>query len=176
MAVMENGMKKRKLDCKRERGFTLLELMIALTILAIGMLGIVKLQMQAGFGNVTSRNISGAVNLARSKMEEFKRVAAYSVQEPTDMNLIDPDPSPGSVPAELANWASPDFSEGPFNESEESVQSFDMIFYRKWNIVDDYPVANVKTVRIRIEWDEAGNPRNYEVESQIGRKNLIYFE
>ena len=174
--MMKNVIKQKKMDCKGERGFTLLELMIALTILAIGMLGIVKMQMQSGFGNVTSRNISAGVNLARSKMEELKRVAAYSVQGGVAVELIDPDPSPGSVSAELADWTNPDFSEGPFNESEESMQPFDQIFTRKWNIVDDYPITNFKTVRIRIEWDEAGRPRNYEVESQIGLKNLVYYE
>ena len=62
-------------------GFGLLELMIAMTILAIGILGIMKLQMQASFGNSASRNTSAAVNLARSKLESLKRVGSYSVQE-----------------------------------------------------------------------------------------------
>ena len=62
-------------------GFGLLELMIALTILAIGILGIMKLQMQSSFGNAASRNTSAAVNLARSKLESLKRVGSYSIQE-----------------------------------------------------------------------------------------------
>ena len=53
----------------RRDGFGLLELLIAMTILAIGMLGIMKLQMQSGFGNAASRETSAAVTLARSKME-----------------------------------------------------------------------------------------------------------
>lgn len=178
---MITAIRNRKSTPAGAAGFTIVEVLIALAILGIGLLGIVKLQMQSGLGNVTSRNMTGAVNLARSKLEELKRVAAYSVQEGTAIDLIDPDPlgaSPtaGQIEAELSNWASPDFTEGPFNESEQPATSWDMIFYRDWNVVDDVPIDDFKTVRIRIRWTEGGTPRSVEMETQIGLKDLQYFQ
>jgi prepilin-type N-terminal cleavage/methylation domain-containing protein len=174
-------MRSRKGKLAAVAGFTLVEVLIAVTILAIGLLGIVKMQMQSGIGNVTSRNMTGAVNLARSKMEELKRVAAYSVQEGIDVELIDPDPlganpTAGQIEAELGNWASPDFTEGPYNEAETTAAAWDVIFYRDWNVVDDVPIADFKTVRIRVRWTEGSTARSVEIESHIGLKDLVYFE
>lgn len=158
------------------KGFGLLELLIAMSVLAVGTLGIVKLQMQSGFGNVGSRNQSAAVNLARSKMEELKRVASYSLQLGTIPSLVDPESANPASTIDLGDWASPDYSEGPFNESQDWADSRGRIFTRSWNVVDHYPLANFKTVRVRVNWDEGGRSRNLDVESQIGLKDLAYFE
>jgi prepilin-type N-terminal cleavage/methylation domain-containing protein len=155
---------------KVQGGFGLLELLIAMTILAIGMLGIMKLQMQSGFGNASSRQNSAAVNLARSKMEELKRIGAYSVQAGTIAGLADT-----STTNDLADWSSPDFTEGPFNESADS-SSGGKIFTRSWNVVHDYPLAGFKTIRVRVSWAAQGVEKHVDLETQIGLKDMLYFE
>lgn len=158
------------------RGFTLLELLIAMTILAIGLLGIMKLQMQSGFGNVHSRQQSAAVNLARSKMEEIKRIGAWSIQG-------DPITGQEAIPAlmdtdtsyDLDNWSSPDFSEGPLNEDEDSSNPRGKIYTRAWNVVHDYPIPDFKTIRVRVSWTTGGQYKYVELETQIGKKDLQYF-
>jgi len=155
---------------KNQGGFGLLELLIAMTILAIGMLGIMKLQMQSGFGNAASRQNSAAVNLARSKMEELKRVGAYSVQGGAIAALADTDTT-----NDLDNWSSPDFTEGPMNESQEAAGG-GKIFTRSWNVVHDYPLAGFKTIRVRVSWTAQGEEKHVDMETQIGLKNMVYFE
>ena len=155
---------------KNRGGFGLLELLIALTILAIGMLGIMKLQMQSGFGNVSSRHNSAAVNLARSKMEELKRIGAYSIQGGVIAALADTDTT-----NDLANWSDPDFTEGPMNESEDSSTQ-GKIFTRSWNVVPDHPITGFKTIRVRVSWVSQGQDKHVDMETQIGQKNMIYFE
>jgi len=155
---------------KGQGGFGLLELLIAMTILAIGMLGIMKLQMQSGFGNAASRNNSAAVNLARSKMEELKRIGAYSIQGGAIPSLAD-----SSTANDLADWSSPDFTEGPFNESADPGTG-GKIFTRSWNVVHDYPIANFKTIRVRVSWVAEGQQKYVDMETQIGLKNMVYFE
>jgi len=157
-------------------GFGLLELLIALTILAIGILGITKLQMQSSFGNVGSRNQSAAANLARSKLEEIKRVAAYSVQEGAVVDLVDPESANPANTIDLADWSTPDFTEGPFNESQDPSNPLGKIFTRSWNVVDNYPLVDFKTIRIRVSWNQGGTPRYVEMETQIGLKDLEYFD
>jgi prepilin-type N-terminal cleavage/methylation domain-containing protein len=153
-----------------EGGFGLLELMIALTILAIGILGVMKLQMQSSFGNSASRNNTAAVNLARSKLESLKRVGSYSVQEGVVLELQDQNSSTA-----LDNWTNPDFSEGPLNEAEDS-SSLGNIFTRMWNIADSTPMTNFKTVRVRVAWLHNGEPRHVDLETQVGLKDLEYFQ
>jgi prepilin-type N-terminal cleavage/methylation domain-containing protein len=157
-------------------GFGLLELMIAMTILAIGILGIMKLQMQASFGNSASRNNSAAVNLARSKLESLKRVGSYSVQEGVVLELQDQNGSTA-----LDNWTNPDFPADPtdpinlINEAEDS-SSFGRIFTRMWNVADSTPMTNFKTIRVRVTWSHNGEPRHVDLETQVGLKDLEYFQ
>jgi prepilin-type N-terminal cleavage/methylation domain-containing protein len=160
----------RGLVPKVQGGFGLLELLIAITILAIGMLGIMKLQMQSGFGNAASRHNSAAVNLARSKMEELKRIGAYSIQGGAIPSLADTDTT-----NDLGDWSSPDFTEGPFNESADPGTG-GKIFTRSWNVVQDYPIPNFKTIRVRVGWTSHGEAKYVDMETQIGLKNMVYFE
>ncbi len=153
-----------------QRGFGLIELMIAMVILAVGILGITKLQMQSSFGNAGSRNTSAAVNLARSKLESLKRVGSYSIQEGVVVQLQDQNSSTA-----LDDWTTPDFTEGPMNEAEDS-SSFGKIFTRMWNIADNTPMANFKTIRVRVAWTQNGEPRHLDLETQIGLKDLEYFQ
>ena len=157
-------------------GFGLLELLIALTILAIGILGITKLQMQSSFGNAGSRTQSAAANLARSKLEELKRIGAYSVQQGAVPDLVDPESANPPTTIDLADWSTPDFTEGPFNESQDPSNPLGKIYTRSWNVVDNYPIVNFKTIRIRVSWSQAGQFRYVDMETQIGLKNLEYFD
>ena len=158
---------------KVQGGFGLLELLIAMTILAIGMLGIMKLQMQSGFGNAASRHNSAAVNLARSKMEELKRIGAYSIQEGAIPALADTPVN--DTTNDLADWTTPDHTEGPFNESAESGTG-GKIFTRSWNVVHDFPISGFKTIRVRVSWNSHGEEKHVDMETQIGRKDMTFFQ
>jgi prepilin-type N-terminal cleavage/methylation domain-containing protein len=157
-------------------GFGLLELMIALTILAVGILGVMKLQMQSSFGNSASRNTSAGVNLARSKLESLKRVGSYSIQEGVVLDLQDQNGSTA-----LDDWTNPDFPADPTNPSNlineaEDSSSFGRIYTRMWNIADSTPITNFKTVRVRVAWSHHGEPRHVDLETQVGLKDLEYFQ
>ncbi len=159
-----------------QRGFGLIELMIAMTIMAVGILGIMKLQMQASFGNAGSRNTSAAVNLARSKLESLKRVGSYSIQEGVVVALQDQNGSTA-----LDDWTDPDFPADPsdpsnlINEADDS-RPLGRIFMVMWNIADNTPMTNFKTVRVRVAWTQNGQPRHLDLETQIGLKDLEYFQ
>jgi type IV pilus assembly protein PilV len=160
----------RRLIFKNQSGFGLLELLIAITILAIGMLGIMKLQMQSAFGNTASRKNTAAVNLARSKMEELKRIGAYSIQGGAIPALADTDTT-----YDLDDWTDPDFTDGPFNEAADSSAS-GKIYTRSWNVVQDYPIAGFKSIRVRVSWNDQGIEKHVDLETQIGLKDMAYFE
>jgi len=157
----------------RNRGFTLLELLIAMTIFAIGLLGIVKLQMQSGISNSLARNMSTAVNLSRNKLEEVKKVREYYIPttggtEIVGTDLVDPDSG-----NDLDNWTNPDHTDGTLLGEDGTPGG---MFTRAWNIVDDMPDANIKTIRVRVSWNEGTITRSVVLETQIARKNLDYYQ
>lgn len=57
---------------RAEDGYTLVEVMMALTILAIGAAGIFSLQTVAIGGNADSANLTAATNIARMWLDELK--------------------------------------------------------------------------------------------------------
>src|SRR3989337_1689475 len=66
---------------KDQKGFTLLELLIALVILAIGLLGLAGLHISAITGNVSGFKLSTASAVAQEQIEELKAL------DPSDADL-----------------------------------------------------------------------------------------
>ncbi|MCJ7663966.1 MAG: type IV pilus modification protein PilV [Desulfobacterales bacterium] len=58
-----------------QRGFTLLEVMIALVILAVGLLGLASLQIMAIKGNSYGQQMTVASTLAQNQLEQLRRTA-----------------------------------------------------------------------------------------------------
>lgn len=64
-------------------GFTLLEVMIALAVLSIGLLGLSAMQMVAVKGTAFSSEMTYASMLAQQKLEELKNCDYYSLNPGT---------------------------------------------------------------------------------------------
>jgi prepilin-type N-terminal cleavage/methylation domain-containing protein len=155
-------------------GFTLLEILIAMSILSVAMLGIIKMQMIGGKGIGNSRNISAATNLCRGKIEDIRKIRSWYIAVAgapvqTDPDLLDPE---AGATNDLADWSTPDHRDGGTMDENGGG---DGIFTRMWNVVDNLPAAGMKTVRVRVAWEEAGRPRFVELETQVARKNLDYY-
>ena len=72
-----------------ERGFTLLELLVAITILAVGLLGIAGLQGTTIRKNVSAMKNTEATALIEDKIEEYRNrpYASIPEEEVVDTNL-----------------------------------------------------------------------------------------
>jgi type IV pilus assembly protein PilV len=61
----------RNAGTKNETGFTLLEVIIAISLLAVGMLAVASMQVSAITGNAHANRITEATTLAQDKLEEL---------------------------------------------------------------------------------------------------------
>jgi type IV pilus assembly protein PilV len=76
---------------KNINGFTLLEVMIALVILAVGLLGLASLQVMAIKGNSYGQEMTVASTMAQNQLEQLRRTTgalANGTDYPIDQNGI----------------------------------------------------------------------------------------
>jgi type IV pilus assembly protein PilV len=70
---------------KERSGFTLIEVLIALTILAVGLLALATMQIVSIRGNAFSTEMTYATMLAQSRLEQIRNMAYDSVTSFTEI-------------------------------------------------------------------------------------------
>ena len=131
----------KKKGCDNQSGFTLLEVLIAISILTVGLLGVAQMQIMGIRGNYFSGNTTAALTLAEEKMEDLLG-KSYS-----DTDLDDTEPGNN---ANLASITTIDHTEN-VNEDGQPVTGG---FYRRiWNVADNTPIADTKTVTLIVTWN-----------------------
>ncbi len=125
-----------------QKGFTLLELLIALTILTIGLLGLAGLHIAAIQGNVSGFKISTAAAVAQERIEELKALDASA--------------------AALTAGAHAD-------DGNQVVQG--ITYNRSYTIQDNTPVTGTSTITLTVTWVEPGTgvTRNTRVFTRINK-------
>mgnify|MGYP002633301230 CR=1 FL=1 len=73
------------------KGFTLIEVMIAIVILSVGLLGMASLTVGIIKGNKFSNEVTTATTLGQDKMEDIRRTGYSSVAAETKAVLPSPD-------------------------------------------------------------------------------------
>jgi len=118
----------KKKVCDNQSGFTLLEVLIAISILTVGLLGVAQMQIMGIKGNYFSGNTTAALSLAEEKMEDLLG-KSY-----TD--------------AELASGNNPD-ANNPIDETGQAGG----IYSRMWTVTDNTPIIDTKEVTVSVSWD-----------------------
>ncbi|RLC29118.1 MAG: hypothetical protein DRH37_08170 [Deltaproteobacteria bacterium] len=148
------------MNCGRmaaEKGFTLLEVMVAVFVLSIGLLAAASMQILAVDTNASAIRRTEAVNLAQSRIEELMALE-YST------TFTDPDLIADSV---TAVGAEP-FTDTNGNGLWEKGEPFTDVngnglwdpahacpnpppgYHIAWTVVDDIPVPETKCIRVYV--------------------------
>lgn len=132
-----NAMKSKRR--KGQRGFTTLELLIAISILMVGLLGVASMQVSGIRGNYFSANTTIGLTLAEEKMEELLALA-YNHGDLQD--------------SELGNNS--DLTTTATLDHDETVNDPGGPFHRIWNVRDEDTGAgwpDMKTITVIVEWE-----------------------
>jgi len=127
------------MQARHDSGFSLIEMMIALVILAVGLLALNSMQGTYATGNAQSRQFVRATDLAARQLEILKNTS-YS-----DASLDDADGDGSSGLDHIGSAA----------DSNRTVTSYPRDYDVFWNVAEN-ATANIKQVRIIVQWDQGG--------------------
>jgi prepilin-type N-terminal cleavage/methylation domain-containing protein len=164
---------------RSEKGFSLIEVMIAFVVLLIGMLGIMGMQYYAVSGNAASRELRVATALGQDVVESLKST-------PYNVLLLDPDRSdtPVSSPATTGGitynrrwWVVQNCIAITFSGTDDDTCGAAPQAQCTANGVPDASVAApVVAVRARACWtDKNDNPHNVTLDSIRWDENAVGF-
>jgi type IV pilus assembly protein PilV len=122
------------------QGLSLVEVLIAIVVLSVAMMGLATLQVRCIRSNDLANRTTQATNLAQVKLEELIFRAATG--EFFAAGVTVDDENPVAVPAD---------DEGA-------------IFTRSWEFIDDSPVPAARTIVVTVVWNDAMGNHEVEVE------------
>jgi prepilin-type N-terminal cleavage/methylation domain-containing protein len=133
----------------RSSGFSLVELVFALFILSIVLLGMMKLQISFIHQNAFSGKMSTAIALAQNQMETLIN---------QDLDAIGGIFAPDSNP-----WPSPDsqLKVDPDPEIDPVIEGTKFTGYTvDWDVTANEPIRDTATLRVQVQWPRGNHPIN----------------
>jgi type II secretory pathway pseudopilin PulG len=113
-----------------QKGFTFNEVLVAINIIVIAILGYSLSTVGVIRGNLTNDNTTAAINLAQDKMEQLK----------AQKNLVNDDRCPGSG-----------------DHAITATGTLNGIFDRCWRIVDSPLGPHLKQIDVTVSWRDREN-------------------
>jgi len=138
--------KARAIRKKGDDGFALIEVMFAIVILAVGLLGLAALLAQLSGSTTQSRYLGSEVMLASEKLEDLNQLD-YNAYKTTSLA------AGGSLVANNANYSDQvqiSSRSGMVNDpTGPAAAANDMLtFQRRWVIESDTPSARVQRITV----------------------------
>jgi len=134
----------------RQEGFTLIEILVALTLMAIAILSFSLTTMGVIRGHVSSRNLTAAVHLAQDKLEQFQAL---------------PLASPVCPSIHLSSCAG---SEQELN-SLGTTEPPGVLFHRGWEVWPDLPEPGLAKIEVAVSWTERLYTHRYVLSTLLYR-------
>jgi type IV pilus assembly protein PilV len=124
----------------RQKGFTLIEVLIAMTLLVIGILAVASMQIVSLGGNSLAIRVTEASTRAEARIESLMAL-------PYDDAELDDDNGNGAAGLNDTNTAGSLADGGPDPQGGFTVY---------WNVADDTPLTGNKTIRVIVVRTDIG--------------------
>lgn len=112
---------------KRGGGFTLLEVLITLTILAVGFLAVAKMQIAGLVGNSMAMDLTSGTTYGEDRLEMLMGLP-FSDPLLTDTTGLNP----------------------PYRTDADPPDGYTIT----WTVTDDQPIAGAKQIAMTVEWTD----------------------
>ena len=145
-----------KYNTKNQSGFTLLEVLIALFIFSIGILGVNAMQITSIKGNSTANRITQASNLAADQIEAILSLDYDDVAlNDNDTDGTAQDANSDGIDDNGGNFGLDDVTVATADGNAPSADGNYQVF---WNVAVDQPLPHTKTINFIV--DPSGKGRN----------------
>ncbi len=145
-----------KLSIRPKEGFTLVEVMIALVVLLLGMLGVMGMQYYAVAGNTTSREMRIATSLSQEKVDQLRLTQYSDLNNSNDTPMM---PSEQSIYAGQSYnrrwWVVPDCVALALSDDDNPCNA--AITATCTQDPDSTEVVDVSAFRTRTCWQDKNN-------------------
>lgn len=136
-----------------EKGFSLVEVLVAITLLAIGLLGVAGMQSTAISGNAIAQ--SGTVAIAMAE-EMVDRIRTNAGNFPGSYDLINTSDSVADLQTALSGVAETDALAWKARLESSSLQRPS----GRVTVSTNTPLPNTATVTVEVRWGPSGNNRS----------------
>lgn len=130
-----------------QSGFTLIEVIVAMAVLTIGILGASVMQIQSINGNGFAYRLSTAVHWGGDTMETLM---AKAYDDPLLVDTSNAGANAGTTGLDNTDAVGSLADGGPVTRENYTIF---------WNVADDYPVFGTKTIRVIVRRVEQGQQR-----------------
>lgn len=135
-----------------EAAFTLIEVLIALVVFAVGILGVALMQMTAIRGNNIANQVSEASVFATDQLE---RILTWEYNDP---RLNSANNNPVYAWNEETRTA-----DGHRSDASGRYNAY-------WEVTDNSPTMNSKTIDLRVVWERKGEQKRLSLTAVKARK------
>jgi len=135
---------------QKETAFTLIEVLIAMLVLAVGILAVTNMELVSMRTNSRSAAMTEATSLARTTMDRLLNLD-FDAAELVDTN------NDGTDGLSDATTATADFY--------QAAGRYDVF----WNVAESQPVNNCKTIQVNVIWVFGGETKSTNFSSVKNR-------
>ena len=151
---------------KKETGYTLVEVLVALGILSFGLLAVATMQVTAIKTNARASTLSQGITLVQAKAEELMNLP-YS-----DLVNLDADGDGTNQDADYdgndddgGNFGLNDTVDGGGNViADDSQLNVNGRYNIYWNVAVNEPAANSTRIRVIVTWAERGKDKRISLD------------
>ena len=145
----------------KQEGYTLVEILIAIAILAFGLLAVATMQVTAIKTNAIASGISQGLTLGQAKVEELMNLS-YSHADLNDdgggvSNGTDQDADDDGIDDDEGNFGLDDTTDADGSDANGRYTIY-------WNIAVGEPVTGSKTIRVIVTWTEKGRNKSIKLD------------